>query len=274
VGNPVCIVAIGTIFYKCRNKCKEKKNTFVLVMVMRKMFHRIVLLLLMVVVLSGNGAEAQILPVLNSFRNRTFTGTVDVSWPVEFEGCTFITDSVVLRHSYGAVFSNCTFESQNGVLYMAGDGDGIILSDCDVKGCKELRFSRMPSLADRNYINGVRLNGVECSVLDEQTGIIDIDGLELAECVSGKSDGPMIMIITADKSVLRKDEIVYLQIRGLEKGMFVGWLSSDSDLKLTVDNDGLGCRVYAFKVKGIKRAVISAYTEYGLEAAYEITVSE
>lgn len=228
----------------------------------------------MAVMLSENGAEAQVLPVLNSFRNRTFTGTVDVSWPVEFDGCTFITDSVVLRHSYGVVFRNCTFESRTGFLYLADEGDGIILSDCDVKGCNELRFSRKPSLTDRNYINGVRLNGDECSVLDEQMGIIDIDGLELAESVRGESDGPMIMLITADKELLKKGEIAYLRIRGLEEGMFVGWLSSDEDLKLTVDNDGLGCRVYASNVKGIKHAVISAYTEYGLEAAYEITVSE
>lgn len=243
-------------------------------MVMRKMFHRIILLFLMACVPAGNGLLAQVLPVLNSFRDRTFSGTVDVSWPVVFDGCTFITDSVVLRHSYGAVFRNCTFESRTGVLYMADDGDGMILSDCDVTGCKELRFSRRPSLADKNYINCVRLNGDECSVLDEQTGIIDIDGLELAECVDGELDGPMIMFITADKKNLKKGEIAYLQIRGLKKGMFVGWQSSDADMKLTVDNDGLGCRVYASKVKGMNRVVISAYTEYGLEAAYEITISE
>ena len=45
--------------------------------------------------------QAQVLPILNSFSNRTFNGTVDVSWPVLFDGCIFVTDSVVLRHSYG-----------------------------------------------------------------------------------------------------------------------------------------------------------------------------
>ena len=56
--------------------------------------------------------------------------------------------------------------------------------------------------------------------------------------------------------------------------MFVGWQSSAAGLRLTVDDDGLGCRVYASQVKDKERAVISAYTEYGLEAAYEITLSE
>ena len=56
--------------------------------------------------------------------------------------------------------------------------------------------------------------------------------------------------------------------------MFVGWQASDKGLKLTVDEDGMGCRVYAAQVKDLTRAVISAYTEYGLEAAVEITIGE
>ena len=82
------------------------------------------------------------------------------------------------------------------------------------------------------------------------------------------------MIMSADKSVLRKGEIAYMHLRGLEEGMFVGWQSSDNGLKLTVDADGMGCRVYAASIKGNKKAVISAYTEYGLEAAVEIELNE
>jgi len=52
----------------------------------------------------------------------------------------------------------------------------------------------------------------------------------------------------------------------------VGWSSSASGLKLTVDEDGLGCRVYAADVRNLRSAVISAYTEYGLEAAFEIEI--
>ena len=210
---------------------------------------------------------------MNTFSGRTFEGTVDVSWPVLFDGCTFRTDGLVINHSYGAVFRNCTFECTGGELCIAGSGDGIILADCEVKGCNALSICREFSPASRNYITGVTVNGEECTVLDEQETIIDIDGLEMAESVADGS-GPMIMIMSADKSVLRKGEIAYMHLRGLEEGMFVGWQSSDNGLKLTVDADGMGCRVYAASIKGNKKAVISAYTEYGLEAAVEIELNE
>lgn len=228
---------------------------------------------LMVVLPLGKGLSAQVLPVLNTFSGRTFEGTVDVSWPVLFDGCTFNTDGLVLKHSYGALFRNCTFNCKGGQLCMAGSGDGIILADCEVNGCDALSICREYSPASRNYITGVTVNGEECSVLDEQETIIDIDGLELAGSVADGS-GPLIMIMSADKRVLRSGEIAYLHLRGLEEGMFVGWQASDRSLKLTVDEDGMGCRVYAESIKGNSRAVISAYTEYGLEAAVEIELNE
>ena len=243
-------------------------------MLMSKYIHRLTVLCAVMLILASSGVSAQVLPVLNTFSRRTFEGPVDVSWPVLFEGCTFKTDGMVLKHSYGAVFRNCTFECTGGELYIAESGDGIILADCDVRGCDALSICKEYSAAYRNYITGVTVNGEECTVLDEQETIIDIDGLEMAESVRGRSDGPLIMIMSADKSVLRKGEIAYLHIRGLEEGMFVGWQSSAAGVKLTVDADGLGCRVYASQVKDMERAVISAYTEYGLEAAVEITLSE
>lgn len=234
---------------------------------------RTILSVLMVLLPLGKGLSAQVLPVLNTFSGRTFEGTVDVSWPVLFDGCTFITDDVVINHSYGAVFRNCTFQCKGGKLYIADSGDGIILADCTVTGCESLSISRRFSAASRNYISGITVNGEECSVLDEQEGIIDIEGLELADRVmDGK--GPLIMIMSADKRVLRSGEIAYLHLHGLEKGMFVGWQASDPGLKLTVDEDGMGCRVYAVSIKGNRNAVISAYTEYGLEAAVEIELDE
>lgn len=241
---------------------------------MSKYIYRLTVLCSVMLILASSGISAQVLPVLNTFSRRTFEGPVDVSWPVLFEGCTFKTDGMVLKHSYGAVFRNCTFECTGGELYIAESGDGIILADCDVRGCDALSICKEYSAAYRNYITGVTVNGEECTVLDEQETIIDIDGLEMAESVRGRSDGPLIMIMSADKSVLRKGEIAYLHIRGLEEGMFVGWQSSAAGVKLTVDADGLGCRVYASQVKDMERAVISAYTEYGLEAAVEITLSE
>ena len=238
-----------------------------------RLLHKMYVLLAVSVLPAVGSVSAQILPVLNSFSNRTFNGTVDVSWPVLFDGCTFVTDSIVLSHSYGAVFRNCRFESKTGVLYVAERGDGIILADCEVTGSDVLVMSRNFNPAYRNYITGVTVKGEECSVLDEQESIIDIDGLELAECVRGKSAGPMLMLVSGDRKVLQRGDSAYFRLLGLEKGMFVGWKSSDDGLKLIVDDDGMGCRVYAVDVKETSGAVISAYTEYGLEAAYNILVT-
>ena len=241
-------------------------------MVMPKWLNRLSVLCVVMLVASAWGASAQVLPVLNTFSGRTFEGTVDVSWPVLFEGCTFRTDGVVLKHSYGVVFRNCRFEGKGGEIYIAESGSGIVLADCDVSGCDALSMCRDYNPANRNYITGVTLNGHECTVLDEQETIIDLDGLDFEESVRGESDGPMFMIMNSDKSVLGSGEIAHLHVRGLEKGTFVGWSTSALGLKLTVDDDGLGCRVYASDVTDLNSAVISAYTEYGLEAAYEIKI--
>lgn len=241
-------------------------------MLMGKWLHRLSMLAATVLIAAASGARAQVLPVLNTFTGRTFEGTVNVSWPVLFDGCTFRTDEVVLKHSYGVVFRNCKFEGKGGNLYIAESGDGIILADCEVTGCDALSICKEYRPANRNYITDVTVNGEECTVLDEQETIIDIDGLELEESVRGESDGPMFMIMNSDKSELTKGEIAYLQVRGLDKGMFVGWSASDWGIRLTVDEDGLGCRVYAADVSDLNSVVVSAYTEYGLEAAYEIKI--
>jgi hypothetical protein len=132
-------------------------------------------------------------------------------------------------------------------------------------------MSRDYNPVSRNYITGVTVNGDECSVLDEQESIIDIDGLELAECVRGKSDGPVFMVMSSDKAVLGAGETAYLRVRGLDKSRFIGWRSSVDGVKLIVDDDGLGCRAYE-DGNCSDDVVISAYTEYGLEAACKIYV--
>lgn len=238
-----------------------------------KALQKVCVLLASAFLASGGNIRAQVLPVLNSFRNMTFEGTLDVSWPVAFDGCTFRTDSVVLKHSYGAVFRNCRFESRSGVLYVSGSGDGMILSDCEITGCDRLMLSRDYTLADRNYISGITVGGEECSVLDDQEMVIDIDGLELSETVKGNGDGPLIMLMSADRYALKGGETAGVRLRGLEDGMFAGWLSSDPDLRILVNDDGFGCTVTAPAVIDSKRdVIISAYTEYGLEAACVITL--
>lgn len=236
-------------------------------MVMSKWLHKLSVLFAVLLLTAATGLSAQVLPVLNSFRDRTFTGTVDVSWPVLFDGCTFVTDSVVMHRSYGAIFRNCSFESRTGTVYLADSGDGMILVDCEVTGCNELRFSRIPSVSDRNYVTGIKINGDECTVLDEQENIIDLDGLEIEESARGISDGPLIMIMSADRKDLKSGGKTVLTVRGLESGMFVGWQSSDPDVELKVDGEWV-CTVTApAQIAESKTVVISAYTEYGLEAA-------
>ena len=242
-------------------------------MAISKLLKRLCMLYAAMYLSATSVVQAQVLPILNSFSNRTFNGTVNVSWPVLFDGCTFVTDSIVLNHSYGAVFRNCKFESKTGVLYVAESGDGMILADCEVTGCEGLVMSRIFNPAYRNYITGVTVNSEECSVLDEQETIIDIDGLELTEKVLGRSDGPLFMVLSSDRKAPDDGEAVHLRIRGLEKGMFVGWHSSDSGLRIDVDDDGLGCRVFADNVKSTRKAMICAYTEYGLEAAFTIRLT-
>lgn len=241
-------------------------------MTISKLLYRMLVLPVAAGLWGGNALWAQALPVLNTFSGRTFDGTVDVSWPVLFDGCTFRTDGTVIKHSYGAVFRNCTFECPGGELFIAGSGDGIILADCEVKGCESLSICQEYIPTHRNYITGVTVNGEECSVLDEQNTIIDIDGLELAECVRGESEGPLFMVMSADKKYVVNGESVSFQVRGVEEGTFVGWQSSESGVKLTVSEDGLSCKAQVLQVKENTKLVISAYTDYGLEAACEVTV--
>lgn len=236
-------------------------------MLMSKLFNKTILLFIAALVLPVNHTWAQVLPLLNSFRGGTYQRTVDVSWPVLFENCVFVTDSVAITHSYGAVFRNCTFESRSGVFYVADSGDGIILADCEFRGCSELRFSRHPGVSDRNYITGIKVNGDECSVLDDQESIIEIDGLELGDAVTAGKGGPMLMFMSADSNTLRAGETAILRLRGLDEDMFVGWRSSDSLADMVVDEPFV-CRVTApERITDNGTIVVSAYTEYGLESA-------
>ena len=78
------------------------------------------------------------------------------------------------------------------------------------------------------------------------------------------------MQMSADKSTLKAGQSATLQVRGLEDGMFVGWMSWDSLFRIEVDDD-FTCRVIAPDViREPGPVLVSAYTEYGLEAACTI----
>jgi len=241
-------------------------------MAMTKLLSRLYGLLVAMACMASDSVSAQVLPVLNRFSGRTFDGTVDVSWPVEFDGCSFVTDSIVLRHSYGVLFRNCHFESRSGVLYMAESGDGMILADCTISGCKEPGFSRNVQLSDRNYVTGVSVNGEEWLVPDDQEQIIDIDGLAFSESLRSDENGPMILVLSADRNELKGGQTARLTVRGLDDDMFIGWHAMDSTVALSVD-DVCGCTVRAPQTVTEKRSVVvAAYTEHGLEAAYTLTL--
>ena len=239
---------------------------------MSKMFQRTLLLLVVLCMPLPDGLSAQILPMSDNYRNSTFSGTLDVTSPVLFENCTFETDATVLRHSYGALFRNCTFTGSGGTLYLAESGSGMILVDCIATGCSEIRFSLNPTDADRNYVCGLLVNGEECSVLDEQEYIIDIEGLELEQSARGLQDGPLVVQMTTSPNTLNAGDTATVLLTGLTDGMFVGWFASDTSLTVKVE-DPFICRIIAPDTIGKGRtALVSAYTEYGLEAACEIAL--
>lgn len=198
---------------------------------------------------------AQRIPADYNYRGMTFQGTLFLPSTAVFTDCHFVVDSVVLERSFGAVFKNCTFESKSDVLFLAGEGSGMVLVDCEVNGPKGLQFSRKAETTDRNYLTGLKLNGLECES-DESPYVIELDGLEMGEAVR--------------KSNLR-NEILFARIRkegneltmmGLDNDMFLGWSSDNPDVRIGVTSDPK-----TFIAYGTGEAVISAYTEYGIEAS-------
>ena len=240
---------------------------------MTKIRYKVWLPTLLMCVSACIGMSAQTLPVLNRFSNRSFEGTVQVSWPVLFEDCTFRTDSIVLSRSYGAILRNCRIESTGRVLYITQEGDGIILSGCELTGCSELRFSTAASAQDRNYVSGVTIGGREYEVPDDEESIIDIEGLGLDDIVKGEKEGPLVLSIQADRTELKAGDTVNLRVRGLDEGMFLGWSASDSAAVIKVHADGFSCSVtMPPMIDEPCSVVVSAHTEYGLEAAKAIKV--
>ena len=225
-----------------------------------------------------SSARAQVLPLLNEFQGVTFNGTVQVSWPVLYRNCTFRTDSILLSRSYGALLVGCNIECANSTLYLTGTGSGVILKDCRITGCEQIFPSPELSATDRTYVADLILNGHECSAQDEQEHVIDIDGLELADAVQtvasgGKTARPLIMVISADNGELKCGESAMLSVRGLPQDMFVGWYTPDTLLTLKVSDDPMKCCVSVTQpVEQSHNAIISAYTDYGLEAALNICI--
>ena len=209
---------------------------------MTKRRYKVWLLTLFMCLSAGVGMSARTLPVLNRFSNRSFDGTVQVSWPVLFEGCTFRTDSIVLSRSYGAILHNCRIESTSAAR-------------------------------DRNYVSGVTIDGREYEVPDDDETVTDIEGLALDDIVNGLREGPMVLSIQADKTDLEAGEMATLRVRGLDEGMFLGWSASDPEAVIKVNADGFSCSVtMPADTREPCSVVVSAHTEYGLEAAEVIQV--
>ena len=236
---------------------------------MPRRLQRVCLLFAVTWIAVAGGASAQVLPVQGCFRDTTFDGTLDVAWPVLFDGCTFRTDSVVLKRSCGALFRNCVIESRSGVLYMAAGGDGMILADCELKGCTAFRFTPHADPYSRNYVSGVTVEGAEYVTPDEDESVIDMDGLPLCDIVNGKAQGPLFIRINADKEMAAPGDTVSLQLMGLDEDEFVGWRSSAPEAKIKAQ-DAQRCLVSI--PDGEKEVAVWAYTEYGLEAACLINV--
>jgi len=239
-------------------------------------FVRVVFVTLALLHLSGT--RAQVLPLINEFSGMTFNGTVQVSWPVLYRNCTFRTDSILMSRSYGAVLVGCDIECTNSTLYLTGSGSGVVMQDCRISGCEQIVPALNMSMTERTYISGLTLNGHEFTAQEDQEDLIDIDGLEMADAVQaitggGKTDSPLIMVMTADDRQLKYGGSTMLSVRGLTEGMFVGWYTADTLLMLKVDEDPMKCRVSVNRpVIEDHDAIVSVYTEYGLEAAVKISI--
>lgn len=231
-----------------------------------------------VVLMLNMEAAAQVLHLISEFTGRSFSGTVQVSWPVVFRNCTFKTDSVLISHSYGVLLTGCRIECSNPALYLAGSGSGVIMDDCEVTGPDYIKPALIPSATDRTYLAGLILNGHECSADEEQENIIDMDGLELADAVHDvaagkKTEKPLFMTIWSDHSSLKCGDSAVVSVSGLSEDMFIGWHSADTALTLKVRDNPLRCTVF---VNGPSqdehKALVRAFTDYGLEAAVEIRI--
>lgn len=203
-------------------------------------------------------ACAQRIPADYSYRGMTFRGTLFLPSTAVFNDCHFETDSIVLERSFGAVFRNCTFESRSDVLYMAAEGSGIVLVDCIVTGPQRLQFAVKPQPADRNYMTGLKMNGLECES-DESANVIELDGLEMGNAVRKPDLGKEILFARIRKDGDR------LTMTGLDSEMFVGWASDSPAVSIEAAADP-----GVFMLRGHGDAVVSAYTEYGIEASIAV----
>lgn len=218
---------------------------------------------------SMESLSAQVLSARTTTADSVFNGTLSMRGPLEFVNCTFVTDSVVLDYADGALFSNCSFESRSGKLYIANCGSGIILSDCNVYGADTLIMSRRVQEQDRHYILNVMVNGTELTVPDNCSTILKMEGTELEYFVKGKQKGPVFVRMVQDRLNLHAKETATLKLEGLDTGMFVGWLLDDSCATLDIDRSygEFACCVTAPDTIECSRYVyVTAFTEYGSEA--------
>ena len=122
-------------------------------------------------------------------------------------------------------------------------------------------------------MSGVTIDGREYEVPDDDETVTDIEGLALDDIVNGLREGPMVLSIQADKTDLKAGETATLRVRGLDEGMFLGWSASDPEAVIKVNADGFSCSVtMPADIEEPCSVVVSAHTEYGLEAAEAIKV--
>lgn len=192
-----------------------------------------------------------------------------------------------------AVFVNCTFRTQSDTLFLAGHANGMVLLNCNVQGNPVLRWSRYPSLADRNYQFGLMVDGSEAVIEENSDVTIELEGLPLADAFLASSiDGSFLanlaviaglvqpsqatrMELVMSDSVLRHESIVTAQVRtdAPLTDDFVGWHSSDTRVTITPGADVMSCVLsVADCVVEPFDAVISAHGLSGIEAAAMIRV--
>lgn len=228
-----------------------------------------------------------------------------------FLECTFHNaGKPVLGKADGAVFLGCSFICDADSLFLARSGDGIVMAGCRVIGAQSVGWSEEVKESDRNYLYDFTICGQNEPELYGCQQTVDMEGLRLADAFVYETENgdicynlanllnrpeldvtlnsaeqylgrslkglPVRMTVCASEQGIEcgSGQVVTVCAGGLDADMFIGWTVSDERLVLAPSADPASCTVSLKDgVDDTFSAVVTAYTEYGLEQAVSIDVS-
>lgn len=176
-----------------------------------------------------------------------------------------------------ALFRDCCFICDSDTLFLASHADQMVLIDCTILGNGEVKWSRYPSVSDRNYISGLVRNGYDYVIEQDGTSSVELEGLPLADELLK----PEPQYATQLKLVASVDYIEpggNCQVDAVSDaplpGGFLGWRCDDSRVKLVPSVDGMSCIVYAEEHASPYMALVQSFGLNGVECALNISVGQ